>query len=296
MINNEKENNNKEKIEKFKRLWYKFSLNSLNVVGLIMILLVVAIAIFAPLVSPHPESAGGYYNFSEGSLAPNWEHWCGTDVMGRDILSRIFFGFRSSLTLSLIIMLISLPIGVIVGLVAGYYCNTWVDVLLMRITDIFMALPPLVMAMAVCSVLTPGIINATLAISLAWWTIYCRLTYSITTSIRSEFFILSAEVIGASKLHILFREILPNCLGSILTKSTLDMGWVILLGSSLSFIGLGTQPPTPDLGSMISEGAKYLPDQWWMCIFPAFFIMIIVLGFNLLGDGIRDMFGSSERG
>jgi len=296
MINNERENNKRKKVENVRRLWYKFSRNPLNVIGLITISLIFFIAIFAPLISPYPESAKEGVNFSEASLAPSWKHWCGTDVIGRDILSRIFFGFRSSLTLGLIIMLISLPIGVAVGLIAGYYHGTWVDILLMRTTDIFMALPPLVMAMAVCSVLTPGIINATFAISLAWWTIYCRLTYSITTSLKNEFFVLSAEVIGASKLHILLKEILPNCLGSILTKATLDMGWVILLGASLSFIGLGAQAPTPDLGNMVSDAAKYLPDQWWMFVFPALFIMIIVLGFNLLGDGVRDIIGSSERG
>jgi len=296
MLNKKEALKNENKNEDLKRLWYKFSRNPLNVVGLVLIASIVFIAIFAPYISPYPESAGEYINFSEASVPPSLKHLCGTDVVGRDILSRIFFGFRSSLTLSMLIMCISLPIGIIVGLIAGYYCNTWIDTLLMRLTDIFMALPPLVMALSVCSVLTPGIISATLAISLAWWTIYCRLMYSITSSLRNDFFVLSAEVIGASRLHILFKEILPNCLGPVLTKATLDMGWVILLGSSLSFIGLGAQPPTPDLGSMISDGSKYLPDQWWMCIFPAIFIMIIVLGFNLLGDGIRDMMGSSERG
>ena len=296
MLNKKEALKNENKNEDLKRLWYKFSRNPLNVVGLVLIASIVFIAIFAPYISPYPESAGEYINFSEASAPPSLKHLCGTDVVGRDILSRIFFGFRSSLTLSMLIMCISLPIGIIVGLIAGYYCNTWIDTLLMRLTDIFMALPPLVMALSVCSVLTPGIISATLAISLAWWTIYCRLMYSITSSLRNDFFVLSAEVIGASRLHILFKEILPNCLGPVLTKATLDMGWVILLGSSLSFIGLGAQPPTPDLGSMISDGSKYLPDQWWMCIFPAIFIMIIVLGFNLLGDGIRDMMGSSERG
>lgn len=296
MVNNERENIKKKKLEDVRRLWYNFSRNPLNVFGLIMILLIVIIAIFAPLISPYPESARKGVNFSEASLAPSWKYWCGTDVIGRDILSRIFFGFRSSLILGLIIMSISLPIGVVVGLIAGYYRHTWVDTVLTRTTDIFMALPPLIMAMAVCSVLAPGIISATFAISLAWWTIYCRLTYSITTSLKNEFFVLSAEVIGASKLHILFKEILPNCLGPLLTKATLDMGWVILLGSSLSFIGLGAQPPTPDLGSMVAEGSKYLPDQWWMFVFPALFIMIIVLSFNLLGDGIRDALGSSEKG
>lgn len=295
MINNERENKKRRKFENVRRMWYYFLLNPLNVVGLFTVFLIVFIAIFAPLIAPYPESAKVGVNFSEASLAPSWKYWCGTDVMGRDILSRIFFGFRSSLFLGIIILSISLPIGVTVGLIAGYYRDTWMDTLLMRTTDIFMGLPPLVMAMAVCSVLTPGIISATFAISLAWWTIYCRLTYSVTSSLKNEFFILSAEVIGASKLNILLRQILPNLLGSLLTKITLDMGVIIILGSSLSFIGLGSQPPTPDLGNMVADAAKYLPDQWWMFAFPALAIVIIVLGFNLLGDGLRDIFGSSER-
>jgi len=295
MINNERENKKRRKFENVRRMWYYFLLNPLNFVGLLTVFLIVFIAIFAPLLAPYPESAKEGVNFSEASLAPSLKHLCGTDVIGRDILSRIFFGFRSSLFLGIIILLISLPIGVAVGLIAGYYCNTWVDTLLMRITDVFMGLPPLIMAMAVCSVLTPGIISATFAISLAWWTIYCRLTYSMTSSLKNEFFILSAEVIGASKLNILLRQILPNLLGPLLTKITLDMGVIIVLGSSLSFIGLGAQPPTPDLGNMVSDAAKYLPDQWWMFAFPALAIVIIVLGFNLLGDGFRDILGSSER-
>jgi peptide/nickel transport system permease protein len=288
-------NGKKFENKNIRRLWYKFSRNPLSVLGLIIIILIVLIAIFAPIVSPYPEAAGDYIDFSKSSKSPSIQHWFGTDTVGRDILTRIFFGFRISLKLSMLIMTISLPIGTLVGLVSGYYCNTWVDTLLMRSTDIFMALPPLVMALSVASVLTPGIISATLAISLNWWTIYARLMYSITTSLRNEAFVLSAEVIGVNKLKIMLKEILPNCLGPLLTKVSLDMGWVILLGASLSFVGLGAQPPTPDLGTMVSEGSKFLPDQWWMCIFPALFIMIIVLGFNLLGDGIRDMLGSSER-
>ena len=165
----------------------------------------------------------------------------------------------------------------------------------MRITDIFIAVPPLILALAVCSVLTPSIYNAMYAISLAWWPWYTRLVYGITSSLKEEFFVQSAEVTGANKIHILFREILLNCIAPLFTKMSLDMGWIILIGSSLSFVGLGAQPPTADLGSMVADGSKYLPDQWWISIFPALAIMLIVLSFNLFGDGIRDTLGV-ERG
>lgn len=295
-INTKIENKRKkeQRYENAKRMWYYFSRNPLHIVGLVIIIMIVLVAIFAPIIAPYPDAVKPGVNFAKASLPPSREFLFGTDVIGRDILSRIFFGFRSSLLLGIIIMAISLPIGVGVGLIAGYFKDTWIDTVLMRFTDVFMGLPPLVMAMAVSSVLTPSIMSATFAISLAWWTIYCRMIYSITTSLKNEFFILSAEVIGASKFNILFRQILPNCLGSILTKVTLDMGVIIILGASLSFIGLGAQPPTPDLGNMVSDAAKYLPNQWWMFLFPALAIVILVLGFNLLGDGVRDMLGSSE--
>src|SRR3989442_1110132 len=147
-------------------------------------------------------------------------------------------------------------------------------------------------ALYVASVLTPSAINAMLAVSLAWWPWYTRLVYSSSSSIRNEDFVRAAELVGASRWHIMFKEILPNSLGSILTKVTLDCGWVVLIGASLSFVGLGAQAPTPDIGTMIAEGSAYLPGQWWISIFPSLAIVIIILGFNLLGDGINDMFAS----
>lgn len=284
------------KSDKMRRYWYTFSRNPLNVVGLFIICTIIFIAIFAPYVSPYPEAAKGYFNFSEASLPPSSNHWFGTDIMGRDVMTRIFFGFRISLILGLIILFISAPVGVLLGLIAGYFRDTWVDNLIMRITDVFICIGALIMAMAICSLLKPGIVSAIFAVSLVWWTIYSRLAYSSTSALKGEFFIQSAEVIGASTFHILFREILPNIMSSLLTKATLDMGWVILLGSTLSFVGLGAQMPTPDLGTMTAEGSRYLPEQWWMFVFPATFIVIIILGFNLLGDGIHDLVGGKEGG
>jgi peptide/nickel transport system permease protein len=278
--------------ENIRRNWYKFSRNSLSIIGLVVVCIIVFVAIFAPYISPHPESAGKFINFYEASQSPSLDHLCGTDVFGRDVLTRIFFGYRFSLMMGIVVLSLVVPVGVVLGLIAGYYRESWLDTVIMRITDIFVAVPPLILALAVCSVLTPGIFHAMMAVSLMWWPWYTRMVYGVASSLKGEFFVQAAEVTGASRTHILFREILPNCIAPIFTKMSLDMGWVILIGASLSFVGLGAQPPTADLGSMVADGSKYLPDQWWIAVFPAFAIMLVVLAFNLLGDGIRDMLGA----
>jgi peptide/nickel transport system permease protein len=278
--------------ENIGRKWYNFSRNPLSIIGIFIVLAIVIVAIFAPYISPYPESAGNYLNFAEASKAPSLRHWCGTDVFGRDILTRIIFGYRFSLIMAVSVLTLVVPVGVILGLIAGYFRYSLWDTIIMRITDIFVAIPPLVLALAICSVLMPNIFNAMLAVSIMWWPWYTRMVYGVASSLRGEFFIQASELTGANGFHILFKEMLPNCLSTILTKMSLDVGWVILIAASLSFVGLGAQPPTPDLGSMVAEGSKYLPDQWWIPVFPAFAIMLIVLAFNLLGDGIRDMFGA----
>jgi len=282
------------KWKKIKKAWYKFSRNPLSIVGSITVLVVIFLAIFAPFVAPYPEHAGSFVNFSEASTPPSLRNPFGNDTIGRDILSRVFFGFRFSLMMGLVVLLLAVPPGVTLGLLAGYMQGTWMDKMIMRITDIFVSVPPLVLALAVCSVLTPSVFNAMMAVSLMWWPWYCRMVYGVASSLKNEFFVQSAEVTGAGRFYIIFREILPNCYGPIFTKISLDMGWVILIGSALSFVGLGAQPPIPDLGTMVADGAKYMPDQWWIAVFPAFAIMFVVLGFNLLGDGIRDMLAVEE--
>lgn len=280
--------------EGLKKAWYKFSRNPLSVIGATTILIILFLLTFAPYVAPYPEHAGSFVNFPEASKPPSPEHLFGTDVFGRDVLSRIFFAFRFSMAMGVVVLSITLPVGVTLGLLAGYKKGTWIDTVIMRTTDIFVSVPPLVLALAVCSVLTPSVFNAMMAVSVCWWPWYCRMIYGIASSLRNEFFVQSAEVTGAGRFYIIFREILPNCYGPIFTKISLDMAWVIILGSALSFVGLGAQPPTPDLGTMVADGAKYMPDQWWIATFPAFAIMFVVLGFNLLGDGIRDMLAVEE--
>jgi peptide/nickel transport system permease protein len=271
-----------------RRAWYRFNRNALSVVGLVIVCLVLLLALLAPLVSPYPQHAVSFTNFTEASLAPSGKYWFGTDTIGRDIVTRVIFGFRVSLLLGIVVLVLAVPVGVILGLVAGYFGGR-IETIIMRITDVFLSLPPLVLALAVLGFLQPNLFNAMMAVTVMWWPWYTRLVYNLTRSIRTEGFVTAAEVIGASKVHILFREILPNAAPSILTKMTLDMGFVILIGSSLSFLGLGVQPPTPDLGSMVADGAKYLPDQWWISVFPGLAILLCVLGFNLLGDGLRDL-------
>lgn len=266
----------------------------MSIVGLCFVIVVTFLAIFAPFVAPYPEHAGPFVDFANASTAPGRTYLLGTDVMGRDVLSRIFFGFRFSLTMGVVVLTLVVPPGVTLGLIAGYNQGTAIDTVIMRITDIFLAVPPLILALAICSVLTPNLFNAMIAISLMWWPWYTRLVYGLASTIRTESFVTSAEVIGASKFHIIFREILPNCISPIFTKMSLDMGWVIILGSALSFVGLGVQPPRPGLGTMVAGGSKYLPEQWWISVFPALAIVVVVLGFNLLGDGLRDMFAAEE--
>jgi len=282
--------------EYIRRKWYKFSRNPLSIVGLALICTIIFSAIFASYISPHPESAGKFVNFSEASQSPSLAYLCGTDRFGRDVLTRIFFGYRYSLGMAVIVISIMAPVGIILGLIAGYYKNSWIDTVIMRITDIFIAIPPLILALAICSVLTPSIFNAMLAISVAWWPWYTRMVYEVTSSLKGEFFVQAAQVTGANTTHILFREILPNCMAPVLTKMSLDVGWVILIGATLSFVGLGAQPPIPDLGSMVADASSYLPDLWWEAVFPAFAIMLVVLAFNLFGDGIDDMLGEEKGG
>jgi peptide/nickel transport system permease protein len=276
------------------RSWYMFSRNPMSVLGLVIVVGLILAAIFAPYVAPYPKHAGPFVDFANAKLPPGLPYLFGTDPIGRDILSRIIFGLRSSLLMGVVVLLLVVPPGVMLGLLAGYFQDTWVDTTIMRFTDIFLAVPPLILALAVASVLKPTLWNGMLAVSLMWWPWYARLVYGLTTALRNEYFVSAAEVTGASTRHILFREILPNTISPILTKISIDIAWVIIIGSMLSFVGLGVQPPEPSLGTMIADGSRYLPDQWWVAVFPALAIVLVVLGFNLMGDGVRDMFAAEE--
>ena len=269
--------------------WTEFRSNPISILGLVLVIFCIALAVLADFITPYPAHVGPIGDFTAINQAPSAAHWFGTDTIGRDLLTRIVYGFRLSLLMAVLVLSISMPVGVILGLFAGFL-GGWVEFVLMRLTDIFLAIPPLVLAMAIMGFLPATLTNAMLAVTVMWWPWYTRLVYNVVRSEAREGYVLAAEVIGASPLHIMFREILPNCAPSVLTKLTLDIGFVVLMVSSLSFLGLGVQPPTPDLGSMVADGAKYMPDAWWLSIFPALAIMVLVLGFNLLGDGLREAF------
>ncbi len=269
--------------------WYRFSRNPTAVVGAAIVIICILAALLAPYITPYPEHAGSFVDFRNRHAPPSATYWLGTDNVGRDILTRIIYGLRVSLLLAVVVLGIAIPVGTILGLMAGYF-GGWTEIIIMRITDIALAIPPLVMALAVAAVLQPSLLNAMLAISSLWWTWHTRLIYSITRQLRTQEFVEAAETLGASKFHILFREILPNCVSAIAVKTSLDAGFVILIGASLSYIGLGIQPPTPDLGTMVADGASYLPEYWWESVLPGCAILFVALGFNLLGDGLRDMF------
>lgn len=262
--------------------------NPLSLLGLILVALVVIAALFAPWLAPYPTHNGAVVDFLNNNRPPSARNWMGTDLVGRDIFSRIIYAYQISLMLGIVVLSIAAPIGTIVGLLAGYLSG-WTEAILMRTVDVFLSIPPLVLAIAMMGVLEPTLTNAMLAVTAMWWPWYARLVFSVARSEREEGYVLAAEVIGASTRHIAFREILPNCLPAIITKMTLDMGFVIIIASSLSFLGLGVQPPTPDLGSMVAEGARYLPDSWWLTVFPGLAILVAVFGFNLLGDGLREV-------
>ena len=267
--------------------------NPLSLLGAVLVAAVVLSAVLADYIAPFPEHRGAVVDFVHFNQGPTARNLMGTDLVGRDLFSRILYAFRISLILGVVVLAIAPPIGTLVGLFAGYLGGR-TEFVLMRLTDVFLSIPALVLAIAMMGVLEPTLMNAMLAVTAMWWPWYARLVYNIARSEREEGYVLAAEVIGASTLHITLREILPNCLPAIITKMTLDMGFVIIIASSLSFLGLGVQPPTPDLGSMVAEGARYLPDSWWLTVFPGLAILIAVFGFNLIGDALREILGADQ--
>ena len=254
--------------------------------GLVIVLALVVIAILAPLFADH---TAAFTQTLVDRLQPmSWAHPFGTDELGRDIYARVIFGSRITLTIVALVSVIVVPVGLGIGLPAGYF-GGWIDAVLMRITDIFLAFPRLVLALAFAAALGPGIENAVIAISLTAWPPYARLARAETLTLRNAEFIEAAELQGASHLRILFTQIMPLSLPSVIIRLTLDMAGIILTAAGLGFLGLGAQPPAPEWGAMVSSGRQYLLDQWWVATIPGLAIFIVSLGFNLLGDGLRDV-------
>ena len=276
------------------RIWLALKANRLAMVGLWIVVILALLALFAPLIAPYDplEGIGGL----RGARleAPSWAHWMGTDDLSRDILSRVLYGSRLTLLVVLLVAVIATPIGLAVGTTAGYF-GGWVDVVLMRITDIFMAFPRLILALAFASALGPGIENAIIAIAITAWPPYARLARAETLTIRETDYINAARLQGASSLRILWGHVTPQCLSSAIVRVTLDMAGIILIAAGLGFLGLGAQPPQPEWGAMIAGGRRFIIDQWWVATMPGLAIFVVALGFNLLGDGLRDVLDPKAR-
>jgi len=271
-----------------------FGRNIASVAGLGLVMAFIAIAVIGPWIVPYPEDATGAVHLDRKLQAPNRAHWFGTDEVGDDVYTRVVLGTRVSFQIGLVITVIAALIGVPLGVVAGYVGGIVGEVVL-RVTDVFLAVPALVLAVAVVSALGSGIVNAVIAIALVWWPGYVRLVHGKALAITQESYVEAARAVGMGRARIAFVHVLPNCLSPILVKASMDMGTAILTAASLGFIGLGAQPPNPEWGAMISHGRNYLPTWWWYSAFPGLAIYLTVLGFNLLGDGLRDVLDPKSR-
>ncbi len=265
--------------------WCNFSRNRLAMVGLAIVLLLVVVAALAPWIAPYAPDIGDLR--TQRLLPPSTAHWFGTDDQGRDILSRLLHGARITLYVVTLVAVLAAPIGLLVGTVAGY-AGGWVDAVLMRITDIFLAFPRLILALAFVAALGPGIENAVIAIAITSWPPYARIARAETLTLRQADYISAVKLLGASPWRIVLRHIMPLCLSSVVVRVTLDMAGIILTAAGLGFLGLGAQPPLPEWGAMIAAGRAYVLDQWWVAAAPGGAIFIVSLAFNLLGDGLRD--------
>jgi len=268
-----------------------FLRNPLALIGLAIVIALLLIAAAAPLLAhASPEAQ----DLSLRLRPPDAIHWFGTDELGRDIYSRVLYGARITLGIVTLVVLIVAPLGLFIGCVAGYRGGV-VDAVLMRVTDVFLAFPRLILALAFVAALGPGIENAVIAISLTAWPPYARIARAETLILRDSDFINAARLLGASWPRIVFLHVMPLCLSSVIVRVTLDMAGIILTAAGLGFLGLGAQPPSPEWGAMISTGRKYILDQWWVAAFPGLAICLVSLGFNLLGDGLRDVLDPKQR-
>ena len=265
--------------------WLRFLRNPLAVAGLAVVAVLLFVALFAPWLATQDPLA---QDLAQRLKPPDAHHWFGTDQVGRDIYSRVLYGSRPTLGIVFLVVLIVGPIGLFVGAIAGY-AGGKVDAILMRITDIFLAFPGLVLALAFVAALGPGLMNAVIAISLTHWPGLARLARAETLVVRSSDYIAASRIQGASPLRILVMHVIPMCLPTVIVRTTLGMAGVILTAAGLGFLGLGAQPPSPEWGAMLASGRRFLMDYWWMTTFPGLAIVIVSLAFNLLGDGLRDV-------
>ncbi|MEI8189045.1 MAG: nickel transporter permease [candidate division NC10 bacterium] len=269
-------------------LWRR---NRLMVLGTAIIFGLLLVAALAPLLATHNPYE---QTLNDRLFAPSVTHWFGTDSLGRDIYSRVVYGARVTLTIALLVAAISTPLGMLMGIVAGYL-GGMVDEILMRLADVFLAFPRLILAIAFAAALGAGVENAIIAIAIAHWPSYARLARAETLNVKNNDYIQAMRVLGAGKARIMAGHILPLTLSSIIVRMSLDMGTIILTAAGLGFLGLGAQPPMPEWGLMVSDGRQFLVDQWWVSTLPGLAILVVVMGFNLLGDGIRDVLDPRQR-
>jgi peptide/nickel transport system permease protein len=262
--------------------------NPLMTAGAVLSLAIVLVGILAPLIATHPSDAYAAAHPTQTLLAPSGAHWFGTDQLGRDVFSRVLYGARVSPLIAFLVLLISCVVGIPLGIAAGYFGGL-IDDVLMRITDVFLAFPALLLALAFAAVLRPSVGNTTLAIALTWWPWYTRLIRGQAASVAGRQYVEAAKALGVPHRRILFKHILPNSITPLIVQVSLDVSAVILTASALSFLGLGAQDPTPDWGLMVSQGQSYFTTQWWLVTFPGAAILLTAVAFNLLGDGLRDV-------
>jgi len=273
------------------RLARALSRNPLAMVGLTIIVLLLLVAAFAPWLAPYSAVQGDLANRLQ---PPSAAHWMGTDGLGRDILSRVIHGARITLMIVLLVAVIAAPLGLLIGTVAAYF-GGWIDRILMGLTDIFLSLPRLIMALAFVAALGPGIENAVIAIAITAWPVYARIARAEVLTFRNAEFLDAIRMQGASSVRIIALHVMPLCMSSTIVRVTLDMAGIILTAAGLGFLGLGAQPPLPEWGAMISRGRSFILDQWWVATMPGFAIVIVSLGFCLFGDGLRDVLDPKQR-
>jgi peptide/nickel transport system permease protein len=265
----------------------KFARDLPALAGLVIVLAIVLLAVFGPWLAPHPGDAAASH-LLQRLKPPSAAFPFGTDNLGRDLFSRVILGARGALEVAVIVVIVSAAIGVPLGLVAGYRSG-WVSESIMRVTDVFLALPQLILALALAQLMTPSLETAMIALALTYWPFFTRLVYAETRRLQASLFVDALRGIGAGDGRILFLHILPNAVSPIIVRATIGMGFTILVAAVLGFLGMGATPPAPDWGLTIAESRNYLPGAWWYSIFPGVAILITVLGFNLLGDGLRDL-------
>ena len=267
------------------RLWLQFRRNPLAMAGLIVILLLIVLSLLAPVLAPYDP---GVQDLGNRLARPSAAHWLGTDELGRDVYSRLLYGGRITLGMVVAVVVLVAPLGLAVGCVAGYAGGIW-DRLLMRVTDVFLAFPRLILALAFVAALRPGVTSAVAAIALTAWPPYARLARAETLGLRGTDFIAAVRLTGAGAGRIVLRHIAPLCLPSLIVRVTLDMSSIILTAAGLGFLGMGAQPPSPEWGAMIATARRFILEQWWVPTAPGLAIFVASLAFNLLGDGLRDV-------